>query len=266
MRAWPSCYDGRVDNRVAPEAKRLHKRKYTFLLVTLTVIVCVFPFAHGTPLGAIFLQLLFLVLILAAILAAQRSGRDVAISASLGVACLLARVAILFDLKLPHWLEVTLGLVGLAFFAWVLVVLISDIFARGEVTGDKIAGAICVYLLIGITWAILFGVLELAQPGSFALPQGDAQAIDRKVLFAPPEAGETHRPHIFTTEKGAHLNYLSFITLTSTGYGDLIPVSNAARTFSWLEAVVGQLYLAILVARLVGMHMVQSIPPPPPRD
>jgi hypothetical protein len=248
----------------APKAVKLHKRKYSFLVVILSVVVCAFPFAHGTPVGTVLLQLLFLLLILAAILAAKKSGREVAISVSLGSAALLARVAILFDLRLPLWLEVTMGLAALAFFAWVLVVLIADIFARGEVTGDKICGAICVYLLIGITWAILFGVLELASPGSFALPTGDSEAFGKQVLFAPPEPGETHRPHIFTTEKGAHLTYLSFITLTSTGYGDLIPVSHAARTFSWLEAVVGQLYLAILVARLVGMHMVQSMPPPNP--
>lgn len=246
----------------APQSAKLHKRKYSFLLVILSIIVCAFPFAHGTPSGTVILQLLFILLILSAILAAKRSGRDVAISFSLGSAALAARMAILFDPILPQWVEVILGLVALAFFAWVLVVLIADIFSRGEVTGDKICGAICVYLLIGITWAILFGVVELASPGSFALPAGDFGTSAKQVLFAPPEPGTTHRPHIFTTEKGAHLTYLSFITLTSTGYGDLIPVSHAARTFSWLEAVVGQLYLAILVARLVGMQMVQSLPPP----
>lgn len=238
------------------------RKKYFFLMITIVLIVCVFPFAHGTPAGTVSLQVLFLVMILAAILAAKRSGRDLAIALGLGLPALVSRVIVFFDPALPFWLEILLGLVTLVFFIWVVVVLIMDIFARGEVTGDKICGAICVYFLIGITWAILYGLLELAQPGSFALPQDLDDATPGKPVVVRLQPGEHHRPHIFTTSKGAHLIYLSFITLTSTGYGDLIPVTHAGRTFSWLEAVVGQLYLAILVARLVGMHMAQSLPPP----
>ena len=56
-----------------------------------------------------------------------------------------------------------------------------------------------------------------------------------------------------------NLSYFSFVTLTTLGYGDIVPVSGPAKTFSTLEAIVGQLYIALLVARLVGLHTAQSI-------
>jgi voltage-gated potassium channel len=97
---------------------------------------------------------------------------------------------------------------------------------------NRIVGAICVYLLIGVIWSIAYALLELAAPGSF---EGIAN-----------EMSSSWEPE---------WNYYSFVTLTSLGYGDLLPVTNVARTLSYLETVVGQFYLAIMVAGLVGAYL-----------
>jgi len=97
---------------------------------------------------------------------------------------------------------------------------------------NRIVGAVCVYLLIGVIWSVAYALLELAAPGSF---EGFSN-----------EMSPTWNPDWV---------YYSFVTLTSLGYGDLLPLTNSARTLSYMETVVGQFYLAIMVAGLVGAYL-----------
>jgi hypothetical protein len=133
-----------------------------------------------------------------------------------------------------QWMEVFGGLCGTAFMAIIIVAILRHIFFQQDVNVDLIAGAIVAYLLMAVMWALLYGVLEAAHPGSFNLPAG-----------TPPT-----RPGLF--------NYFSLVTITTVGYGDITPVTPAARAFANLEAVVGQLYLVILVSWLVGMYVSQK--------
>lgn len=94
-------------------------------------------------------------------------------------------------------------------------------------------GAICVYFMIGLLWALIFSTLELLQPGSFQMPQGQGTEL-------------------------SHFSYYSYVTLTTLGYGDITPISPPARSLALLEAIMGPLYIAVLIARLVGIHIVQS--------
>jgi hypothetical protein len=97
-------------------------------------------------------------------------------------------------------------------------------------------GAICVYFLVGIVWALLYSTLEFFQPGSFQMPQGTVNQATSQATFT----------------------YYSYVTLTTLGYGEITPISGPARSFALLEAMMGQLYLAVLIARLVGIHIAQS--------
>jgi len=119
------------------------------------------------------------------------------------------------------------------FFAYTVVIILSHIFREKEVTTDLIMGAICVYFFLGLMWAVVFSLLESLQPGSFRVGQGRAVDVINFV-------------------------YYSFVTQTTLGYGDITPITAPARSFSLLEAVFGQLYLAVLIARLVGVHIAQS--------
>ena len=98
-------------------------------------------------------------------------------------------------------------------------------------------------MLVGLAWAFLFSLLEVLQPGSFNLPELSAEPLDLAAM-------EVRRLSVFM--------YYSLVTLTTLGYGDITPVTPLARNLAAFEAVIGQLYIAILVARLVGLHIVHA--------
>ncbi len=126
---------------------------------------------------------------------------------------------------------------GILFAAFTLIVIFSFIFRENEVTLNVICAAIVVYLLAAIMWAFIFTVLENIQPGSFTLAEGHMKFKDSRFLFI----------------------YYSFVTITTLGYGDIYPLTSKACSLSFLEAVFGQMYLAVIIARLVGIQITQSI-------
>jgi hypothetical protein len=109
----------------------------------------------------------------------------------------------------------------------------SAIRREKEVTEDLITGAVCAYLLIGMLWTFVYYFLVLAKEGSFGLAR------------------------TFRHDVGSFF-YYSFVTLTTLGYGDIVPLTSPARSLAVLEAVTGQLYLAITIARLVGVQISRS--------
>jgi voltage-gated potassium channel len=123
----------------------------------------------------------------------------------------------------------------LAFFS---LTTLGYVLRGGRITSDKIYAAICVYLLIGYAWTFAYAILDELQPGSFA---------------ATTEGGP-----VDYIARVMRLRYFSFATLTTVGYGDIVPRLPAARTLAMLEAITGQFYLAVLVARLVGLHIVHA--------
>lgn len=129
---------------------------------------------------------------------------------------------------------------GLSFIylGFLLAAVVLQVFREGPVTSHRIYGAIVVYLLIGALWALLYQVVALTLPQAFRLPEamagGDPDALQRL------------------------MTYFSFITLTTTGYGDITPVHPVARTLAMCEALVGQLYPAITLARLVSLAVMHQ--------
>jgi hypothetical protein len=112
-----------------------------------------------------------------------------------------------------------------------------QVFREGPITSYRIQGAVVVYLLIGLAWTAAYELVHHQIPGAFHFPENGA-------------AG------------GAHgLLYFSFVTLATLGYGDVTPVHPIARSFAIAEALLGQLYPAILIARLVSMQIASR-----PRD
>lgn len=157
----------------------------------------------------------------------------------IGIATVLPALAL-------DWISLAIESRGLALassiatssFLLVVIVGIGDHLVRTQrVTTDTILGGICLYLLLGVLWASAFTGVELAQPGSL---------VERGLVLAHT----AHDPYRYD-----QLLYYSFVTLTTLGYGDIVPTTNAARALATGEAVTGQLYVAILVARLVGLHI-----------
>ena len=119
------------------------------------------------------------------------------------------------------------------FLVFTLVSLLRAVVRAERVTGDTIYGAISVYLLMALTWAAAYLLLVTVQP--------DALAMDA-----------ARHPH--HTMDWSDCVFYSFVTLTSLGYGDILPMTQQARSLSMLEAVSGIMYVAILIARLVGLY------------
>ena len=120
-------------------------------------------------------------------------------------------------------------MVGILFTIVVAAYTLAFIIKSEMVTKEVIYAAMVVYLLVAQLWALIYTFLDLIDPTSFNLPQGQSDFL----LF----------------------EYYSFVTLTTLGYGDITPLTKVAKTFSVLEAVVGQLYLVVVVAWFVGMHV-----------
>jgi hypothetical protein len=126
------------------------------------------------------------------------------------------------------------------FFTFVAGTILQGVLKHERVDFDKICAALCSYLLLGLVFATLYSLLEFLEPGSFlvggeVVPQGDAGAFYGAGLEQPI--------------------YFSFTTLTTLGYGDVTGGTPAAKNLSVLEAIVGQIYLVVLVARLVGLEI-----------
>ena len=117
--------------------------------------------------------------------------------------------------------------------ASVVIVVVRELFRRQAVTTNTILSAIVAYLLIAVAFAALYQILELSESGSF---------------LGIPEAATAH-------QLSNEMIYFSLVSLTTMGYGDIVPASSLARPLAALEGVFGALYLAVMIARLVGMHV-----------
>jgi len=136
----------------------------------------------------------------------------------------------LFLLQIVLWLS-TLIFVTLRILVWIL--------ESERVTVETLKAALCVYLLLGLVWVFLYELVDVAAPGEFGFPRGARFAL----------TDDQSRRSEFL-----RLFYLSYTTLTGRYFGDNPPAGGFARMCVCLEAVTAQMYLAMLIARLVGMH------------
>ncbi len=121
-------------------------------------------------------------------------------------------------------------LFGALFVGFVISLLIKFIFNQKKVTKEVIYAAVVVYLLMAMMWSFSYLILEYFYPGSFSVSEGPSRGVYRFLYF-------------------------SFVTITTLGYGDVTPLTQKASSLVILEAVTGQMYLVIVVAWLVGMHV-----------
>jgi hypothetical protein len=148
-----------------------------------------------------------------------------------------AAAAILLDAlgrTLQAWhLPVIASAIVALFAGFVVWFAYASVMRAHRSVGDRIVGAICVYVLIGLAFASVYETLDGVAPGSFRFPADT-------VLMAPG-------PHRY--------RYFSFVTLATLGYGDITPATVLAGTMASIEALVGQLYIGITVARLVALSL-----------
>ncbi|MEM7705979.1 MAG: potassium channel family protein [Pseudomonadota bacterium] len=213
-------------------AKRLQPGEGGYQALTLTIagMLLIGPLiSEFVQLGSL-LPGLFTAVILAAVWSVSHSLVQVA---SVGALSVITLAGVWFQLTgLPAALT---QLSGAACFAVVSLVLARDVFGRRRhISKDVIYGGINIYLTIGLAFALLYRALVTMAP----------DAIDG---LAPNASVD-------------HAFYFSFVTLTTLGYGDITPVSSGARMLAAVEAIIGQLYLAVLLAMLVATHLASKRP------
>ena len=191
-------------------------------LVAMIIVPALVPV--GLPERILGDALVSLMLVSGAAAVADRPTAVVIASVIAAAALLVRWASWLFPAAgLAAWREVFTLAAVIALFCVVLALVLRP----GPITTRRIEGAIAVYLLLGFTWAQAYELVALWHPGAFA------GAVE----------GTGFKP----------LTYYSFVTLTTMGYGDIMPVHPLARALAVLEALTGQLYLAILLARLVSL-------------
>ncbi len=121
------------------------------------------------------------------------------------------------------------------FYLWAIWLAGRQVLFAGPVDANKIVGAICIYLLMGLIWTLMYLFIAQSIPGSF-------NGIEQMVWY----------------DNFADVAYFSYVTLTTLGYGDISPVVPIARFLVYMEAVVGVFYMAILVASLIGFGINES--------
>jgi hypothetical protein len=198
-------------------------------LIYLIVLMTLGEFSFGSVVARLFFALVVLAGVLTAFEKKWVHGFAVVLAAAI--------LALNFVKEIRPGLVVALLTTGLSllYVGLLLATLVVQIFRAGPVTIHRISGAIVIYLLLGALWALLYQIVALSFPQAFRLPE--------EIISSRPEA------------LLRQLTYFSYITLTSTGYGDITPIHPLARLLAMFEALAGQLYLAITLARLVSLEI-----------
>jgi hypothetical protein len=206
----------------------LSDRMLVALLVVIVLLVFVLPLVPLERPERIALDLAFSLLLLSGILTLSRSVFGVWLGGAIAAGALAVRFLdrLVPGVELSEWDAV----LALAAEACLVSVLLVELFRPGAVTPYRLAGAVVVYLLLGLMWVNFYFVVESLRPGAFHFQ-------------TMPAANEI----------AGRLVYFSFATLSTVGYGDVIALHPVARSAANLQALTGQLFPAILIARLVAM-------------
>lgn len=202
----------------------------SFFLALLVAVAFVLPsFGFGKEHALLYSDLTFSLLLISGVAIAWGERKLFLVAGFLGSAALAVRWMAFFTPT--HALELWSDEWSLVAILMIAIVLLRQVFRAGAVTTARIQGAIAVYLLFGIGWAHAYHIANILHPGSFNSTAGSLESV-------------------------SDWAYYSFVTLTTVGYGDITAVRPIARSLSITEALTGQLYLAVLIARLVAMEVV----------
>ena len=226
------------------------ERPYRNIFLGLIAVILIDALAPNYTARGLFSDLMLVAILVVALTETVRSRHNTVWALFFGVPAIAARFIAAFrpDTTAQNTTTLTLSALFFLFLVWNLL---HDLAQENRPTSERISGALCAYIFIGILFALVYAHMEYRQPGTFAIAnQGTGAAA----------SGESSLLPVFT--------YYSFITLTTLGYGDIAPVAEHARTLAWLQALLGQLYLAVMVAGFVAVHiserMMKNRGDPPP--
>lgn len=209
-------------------------RGLTVLLGFLVLFLFVgYPLIEFYPVAKLLVDLLFTMILISGVVATAKSPRLTIVITALAAMSLCMRV---LRYQSPSvFSEASECFSAIIFLGLLTSLVLYQVFRDGPITRQRIEGAVAVYLLLGLAWGFAYSLIELAFPGAFS--------------FTNPVGPKD--PHLLTPR----LTYFSFVTLTTLGYGDITPVAPISRSLVILEALTGQLFPSILLARLVSLEL-----------
>ncbi len=214
------------------------KNKLKYLTISLITLFIAVPFLEQGRISLIILNLLTSITFLFGIYFVSYSKKNIFIASVLGLPWFIISWVEIFTPAPLLALTCLSNLFLICFFSFTTIVILSFILKPSRITEDILYGAVSIYIFIGAIWFVIYTLLETLIPGSF-------YSVTEHRLGNPL--------------KWSDFIYYSFTTLTTLGYGDIVPVTTLARSFALLESILGVMYLAIIISRLVGLYIADSL-------
>jgi hypothetical protein len=201
----------------------------TILLVLLVGNIFFVPLTGFATWGRLVARGIISLVIISGVIATVRDGRIVLLAIALALSSLFVGWE---GLERPQLhLHLFNDVYSLLFLGFLVAVILRQVLRPGPITSRRVQGAVAIYLLLGLFWGVAYETVELLQPGAFLI-------LGQKGHAVLPQLG-----------------YFSFTTLTTVGFGDILPLNPVARSLAVFEALVGQLFPVLLIARLVTMEL-----------
>lgn len=208
-----------------------HVNRFSFLLISIVLFLILRPFVEDLVRLSFVMEIFVTAILLSGIYAVSEDRVSLVFALLTGLPALFTNWSFRL-LTIPSLLLIHHICAGL-FFGVATIIILRHLVNQKEITVDLIWGAVCGYFLIGFMWGDIYSLLETIQPGSFNLGEQGAPDIDSLIYF-------------------------SFVTLATLGYGDIVPLTKQAQSLVIIEAVMGQMYIAVNIAALVAIRISQS--------
>ncbi len=213
------------------------RHRFSYLLLAEFALIVGYPALQYVGIGPLAWQLLSIGVFAAALYAAMGEGRLTAIAVLLGAAAIVGNILNsigggTYAFSLPG------QVFGAIFLVFVTTMILRSVIAAATVTVQTLYGAIAAYVLMGVTWGSVYFLIETIWPVSF-----------RSTVMPGSQLS------------GGDFIFFSFVTLTTIGYGNVVPASGMAQSFVIIEAVTGIMYPAVMIGRLIALHSVNPREP-----
>jgi len=216
----------------------MSRYKYEMLLAAQILLSVISPLFSSTVYARSMVDLAITVVFVTAIIAISNTRKHFII----GMVLMLPTLILIWGVKIYHIESLEfISLVGsVFFFSYIAWLILTDILSTDMVTLDIIAAGISVYLFFGNICGFIYAIIGRVDPNAFTIPATTASYLGDNLSDL------------------SSAMYFSFVTLTTLGYGDITPINDFARSLAFLEAAMGQIYLTVLIASLVGVHISTS--------
>ena len=202
------------------------------VLISIWIVYGVLPLDIALPITWV-LSLLMIFITFKTLMMSKRLFRTYIFIATTSLVADLIYITLLRGQGASNTINLILSLIFSSFIFLSIVLMVKNIFSSQEVTGDKVIGGICIFMMLGTLWYLVYYSIYSIDPKAFSGPTETLTEFD--------------------------FIYFSFTTLTTVGYGEYVPVSRVAKVAANFEAIVGVLYPATLIATLVNSYNVKEL-------